>query len=324
MQHIISVVEQHALWVVFVNLLLTQAGLPLPVYPTLMTAVALAGPHQAPGIVAAGVAGAVLGDLVPYWSGRRFGRRILGPLCKMSLSPDFCVRRTETVFAKLGPWSLLFARFIPGASLISVAMTGVNRMPVPLFLLLDVIGKFLFVAAGVALGWMFQDAIASALATLAGWGKFGVLAVVAALGLYVLAKWWRRRLFIRQLRMDRITVPELRQLIDEGEDVIILDVRPKEVRALAGVIPGALPAHPADGDPDLTNHPREREIIVYCDCPNEASAAIAAKHLKEAGFKKIRPLLGGIDAWVEAGHPVDRGQSPDEGQVPVGAPAEAA
>lgn len=327
MQSAIAFLDHHILWVVFLNLLLAQAGSPLPVLPSLLTAAALAGhdPRQVGEVVAAGLAGALLGDLVPYWYGRRFGRRVLSLLCRISFSPDFCVNRTETVFARMGPWTLIFAKFIPGISPVSVAMAGITRMPLPVFALLDGVGKLLFVGTGVALGVIFQDAIASVLATLVEFGKFGLGAVAAALAIYVLGKWWRRRLFIRQLRMDRISVDELHRLIDAGRDVMILDVRPKEVRKLDGVIPGAVAAHPADSDPVLDDYSRDLEIVVYCDCPNEASAAIAAKHLKQAGFKKIRPLLGGFDAWLEAGHPLQRDVEIDDGPQPAAAqPAVAA
>ena len=308
MQHLISSVEQHVLVLVFLNALLTQAGLPLPVVPTLMTAAAIAGQNsfQVAEIVLAGVSGALIGDLVPYWCGRRYGGRVLGLLCRVSFSPDFCVRQTETVFAKVGPWSLVFAKFLPGLSIIAVAMAGVTRMSVLTFLLFDGIGGVLYVGAAVALGLLFQNAIADALSTLANLGEFGVLAALGVVGLYMLAKWLRRRMFIRQLRMDRITVAELRRLIDDGQSPVILDVRPPDVRAQEGIIPGANSAHAADIDPDITNYSREREIVVYCACPNEESAATAAKHLKQAGFKKIRPLLGGIDAWVQAGHRLER------------------
>jgi len=47
------------------------------------------------------------------------------------------------------------------------------------------------------------------------------------------------------------------------------------------------------------------EVIVYCACPNEASAAVVAKQLMRAGFKRVRPLAGGIEAWVEQGYPVE-------------------
>ena len=314
MQHLIVLFEQHAAWVVFFNILLTQIGLPLPVVPTLVTAAALAGQssYQTAEIVIAGVGGAMLGDLVPYWCGRRYGRRVLGRACRLSLSPDFCVLRTEMVFAKVGRWSLLFAKFIPGFSLISVVMAGATRMSMPAFMAVDAIGKLLFVGVAVALGRIFQNAIATVLATLKELGEVGGLVVIAALASYLLAKWARRQLFIRQLRMDRITVAELCRLIDERENLVVLDVRPKEIRAETGIIPGAVGAHPTDIETSLANHSRESEIVVYCDCPNEASAAIAAKHLKQAGFKKIRPLLGGIDAWVDAGQPIQRLPSTEE------------
>lgn len=324
MQFLIASVEHHILWLVFLNLLLTQSGLPLPVLPSLLTAAAIAGqnPYAIAETVAAGLGGALLGDFVPYWYGRYHGRRVLSLLCRVSFSPDFCVNRTETVFAKVGRWTLVFAKFIPGISPISVAMAGITRMPMPVFVLLDGIGKLLFVGTAVALGVIFQNAIASVLATLAEFGKFGIVAVVAALAIYVLGKWWRRWLFIRQLRMDRISVDELRGLMDEGRDLMILDVRPKEIRELEGTIPGAVAAHPADNDQSLADCPRDLEVVVYCDCPNEASAAIAAKHLKRAGFKKIRPLLGGIDAWIDAGHPLQRvSETEDDARVSVAAAA---
>jgi membrane protein DedA with SNARE-associated domain/rhodanese-related sulfurtransferase len=309
MQYVINLIEQHGLLVVFLNALLAQGGFPLPLIPILMMTAALASQSafQILEVVLAAVCGTLIADFVQYWCGRRYGQRFLGLLCKISFSPDFCVRRTEEVFARIGPWSLILAKFIPGLSLISVAMAGVTKMSVLTFLLLDLVGGSLFIGIIVALGVIFQDAISSLLSTLVDYGKFGVVAVLVAIGLYVFIKWLQRRLFIRQLRMDRITVTELRQLINDGQTLLILDVRPKEIREHDGIIPGAVSAHPADIDPLIMNYPREAEIVVYCACPNEESAATAAKHLKRAGFKKIRPLLGGIDAWVQAGHSVKLG-----------------
>lgn len=327
MQHLIATAEQYGLLIVFLNMLLGRGGLPLPVIPTLLAAAALAGhsAYQIAAIVIAGVAGTLIAELALYWYGLRFGRRFLGLLCRVSFSPDFCVRQTETMFAKVGPWSLLFAKFVPGLSLISVAMAGVTGMSVLAFVLFDGIGSLLFVGAVVALGVIFQNAIASVVATLVDFGKLGGLIVVAAIGAYLLIKWWQRQLFIRQLRMDRITVAELRKLMDGGQEVVILDVRPKEVRAQDGIIPGAVAAHPADIDPVVRNYSRDAEIVVYCACPNEELAATAAKHLKQAGFKKIRPLLGGIEAWVGAGHALERVPfAAETAAPPVDAPAQAA
>jgi membrane protein DedA with SNARE-associated domain/rhodanese-related sulfurtransferase len=304
-------IERYGLLVVFLNVLLAEGGVPLPAFPILVTAAALVAQsrHQVPQIILAGVAGSLIADLAWYWSGQRYGRRVLGLLCKMSLSPDFCVRQTETVFLKVGPWSLLFAKFFPGLSTISVAMAGVTRMSLPTFVLLNGIGALLFVSVAVVMGVIFQDAITGILRILAEIGKYGALFVLAVLALYLLARWWRRRAFIRQLRVDRITVDELRVLISEGHKPLILDARPKEIRDREGIIPGARSAHPADIDPLVMTFSHDVEIVVYCACPNEVSAAIAAKHLKQAGIKNIRPLLGGIDAWVKAGQPLERAPS---------------
>jgi membrane protein DedA with SNARE-associated domain/rhodanese-related sulfurtransferase len=312
MHQIASDMERYGLLVVFLNVLLAEGGVPLPAFPILITTAALVtqSRQQALEIILVGVSGSLVADLAWYWSGRRYGRRVLAFLCKMSLSPDFCVRQTETAFLKIGPWSLLFAKFFPGLSTISVAMAGATRMSLPTFLLLNGTGAFLFVSVAVVLGLIFQDAITDILLMLADIGKFAILFVLAVLGVYLLARWWRRWAFIRRLRVDRITVDELRGLITEGHKPVILDVRPEEIRKRDGIIPGALPAHPTDIDVVITTFSHDLEIVVYCACPNEASAAIAAKHLKQAGFKHIRPLLGGIDAWVRAGQPLERARSP--------------
>jgi membrane protein DedA with SNARE-associated domain/rhodanese-related sulfurtransferase len=312
MQQVISVVQEHGLvLVVFLNVLLAQGGLPLPAFPILMTAGALAtaGRYQVAEIILAGIGASLIADFAWYWAGKRHGGRILGLLCKLSLSPDFCVRRTQTAFTKVGPWSLVPAKFFPGISTVAVAMAGVIKMPLPVFLLLDGIGALLFVSVPVGVGAIFHDAITDILSALGNVGKLGVLFVCGALGLYWLARWWRRQAFIRQLRMDRITVDELCELIDGGRKLLILDVRPRAARAQDGIIPGAVPGDPAGIDPEVATYPRELDVVVYCACPNEASAATAAQHLKRAGFKKIRPLLGGVDAWVRAGHALERARA---------------
>jgi membrane protein DedA with SNARE-associated domain len=312
MQDLISALQVNAPWVVFLNVLLNQGGLPVPALPTILTAAALSAQHpgQLAAILVAGISGALIGDLAQYWCGRRFGRRILALVCKVSFSPDFCVTQTQAMVARVGPRSLLFAKFLPGISLLSVAMAGITMMPLPLFLLLDGVGALLFVGTATAFGWLLQSQITSVLSRLAAFGLLGFLVVVGALGLYLAAKWLQRQLFIRSLRMSRITVDELRRFMDEGRDILILDVRPLDVRAAEGIIPGALAAHPAEIDAVIEIYTGEQDTIVYCACPNEASAATAAKHLRRAGFKRIRPLLGGIDAWVQAGHPLAVQEAP--------------
>lgn len=307
MQHIVPLFQNHILLVAFLNLFLSQAGLLIPVTPTLLAGAALLGHTAQLGeLIFLAVIGAVLGDCVLHLCGRHYGPRVLGRLCLLTMSPDFCVRRAETMLTKFGGWVLLFAKFLPGFSAVAVTTTGIAKMPIPKFLLFDAAGKLFYVSFVVAIGLLFQNEVTAILTAFAELGQLGGALLVAALALYLLGKWWRRRLFIRQLRMDRITVQELWRLIDGGRPVLVFDVRPKDVRDVRGIIPNALPAHPTDGGPVLAKSGSEDEIVIYCDCPNEASAAIAAKHLKQEGFRKIRPLLGGFDAWVRAGYPLQR------------------
>jgi rhodanese-related sulfurtransferase len=154
------------------------------------------------------------------------------------------------------------------------------------------------------LGRIFHNAISAVLATLVHLGEYGLLLLAAALALYLVLRWIERQLFIRRMRMDRISVDELARMIDEGLNPVIFDVRHADTRSRDGIIPGAVGAHASDILAMLADYPRDAEIVVYCACPNEASAAIAALHLKRAGFRKIRPLLGGIEAWAGAGRPI--------------------
>jgi len=137
-------------------------------------------------------------------------------------------------------------------------------------------------------------------------GRVGLAAIVAAFIIYLLWKWVQRQRFIRQLKMDRMTVQELRDLLTSGEPTTIVDVRSPLSQSVTGRIPGAITVDVTNMKLDLLEVEPTNEVVVYCACPNEESAATAAKHLRQAGFKKIRPLLGGIDAWVRAGHPIER------------------
>ncbi len=303
MQELTHAIAVYGLLLVFGAVLLDEIGLPIPALPVLLVAGALAwdGHFSAAQVVGTAVAASLLADLLWYWAARRLGRRALALLCRISLSPDSCVRQTEKLFARLGPWSLLFARYVPGLTNIAVAMAAIVRVPLAAFLILNLLGGLFYYGAAALAGALFHRAIAEILSTMATFGVLSVAALATAFAFYILLRWWERVTFIRQLRMDRITVDELLAMIGSGQPPIILDVRSAETRARDGIIPGAWGAHPEDVHPRLKQIAPETEIVIYCACPNEATAAVAARHLKRAGFKKIRPLLGGVEAWVGAG-----------------------
>lgn len=303
MHQLTHLVAQYGLLVVFAGVLLEEGGIPIPCFPILVVAGAATatGHFSIPLVIVVTVLAALLADLFWYWAGKRYGRRILSLLCRISLSPDSCVRQTENLFSRIGPWSLLFVRYLPGLTNITVAMAAVTPMRLGTFVMLNVAGTVLYFSVPVLLGALFYRAIDQILDTTATLGTTGIVVILAILALYVVVRWWRRQAFIRQLRMDRISVDELIAMIDAGNVPIILDVRSADTRSRDGIIPGALPAHPEDAHSTLLEFDRDSEIVVYCACPNEATAATAAQHLRKAGFRKIRPLLGGVDAWVGAG-----------------------
>lgn len=309
MEHIARMIQHEGVPVVFLTVLLSRAGLPFPAWPILLVAGALTTVNSStfPVLFAAATAGTVIADLFWYGAGAHWGRRILGLLCRFTLSPDSCVQQTENLFTRMGASALLFSKFVPGFSYVAVALSGITGVGLAVFLFLDGIGSAVYVGLPLVLGRIFRHAVADIIATLARLGEYGIVLVAAVLALYIAVRWVQRQLFIRQLRMDRISVAELTDLIDGGRTPVIFDVRPTDARARDGMIPGAVAAHAAELEAVLKQYPRDVEVVIYCACPNEATAAIAARHLKRAGYRKIRPLLGGIEAWSQAGRPLAAG-----------------
>jgi rhodanese-related sulfurtransferase len=223
-------------------------------------------------------------------------------MCKLSLSPDSCVGATRKVYARWGPESLIFAKYIPGLAAVATTLAGESQINVVRFIILDGIGAALWAAGAVALGAIFHNAVDAVLVALEQFGSFALALLALVIALYVASKWRKRRRFLVQIRMTRLTPEELEILIREDMDLKILDVRPADRRARTGWIPGSILAVDIDDLP----LDRKSEIVVYCDCPNDASAAVAALRLKEKGFTKVRPLAGGVDAWSSGGRKLDR------------------
>lgn len=300
MQSLSDLVAQYGLLAVFLNVLLVQAGAPLPASPTLLIAgaVAATGRLSYPQLLVGAVSASVIADLFWYLAGARFGGRVLKTLCRMSLSPESCVRRTENIFIRFGLPSLLLAKFIPGFNLVASPIAGTLRARLPLFLLYAAGGATLWAGLLLLLGMIFHDAIERLLALLTGLGTWALVIVGAVVALFVAFKWWQRRRFLKSLRMAMIGVDELHQLMEAGADPVILEVRSPLVWAGQPPITGAVLVDIADVDSALAGISRDREVVVYCAYPNEASAARVAKMLVQRGFNHVRPLRGGYDAWI--------------------------
>jgi membrane protein DedA with SNARE-associated domain/rhodanese-related sulfurtransferase len=259
-----------------------------------------------PLLFAVALAACLLADIAWYIAGRRFGNRVMKLLCRISLTPDYCVSDTQARFERWGVNVLVIAKFVPGLATIAPPLAGATRIAWPRFLFFNSLGGALWVGTGLGGGILLGPYMEPLLTWLDQIGSIAVVIIVALLAAYIAFKWWDRRRFFMMLRMARISVDELYRLIDAGLKPVIVDVRSQTARALEPRrIPGALhvPLHAVDHH--VKGLPRDREIILYCTCPNEASAAQAAKILMNNGFTKVRPLHGGLEAWIVAGYEVE-------------------
>ncbi len=304
----------------FLLVLLQQAGAPYPITPVLIVAGALSvhGHLPAAAVIGLAITAAVIADLGWYVAGLRLGARALKALCALSLSPDSCVSQTERWFGRLGTRVLLVAKFVPGLGLVSTAMSGVARASLDRFLLYDLIGNALWVAAAVYSGVLFHSAVGEVLRVLAELGYWGVALLAAALVVFIAVRLWQRHALMRELRLSRISVPELKALLDRGPAPVIVDALAPASRVREGMIPGAVPLEALRLDSGSTTLPPNAEVIVYCACPNEASAARIAQQLMRMGCLRVRPLTGGIFAWKDAGLGVDA--APDPGMAVASRP----
>ncbi|HEY1946063.1 MAG TPA: VTT domain-containing protein [Bryobacteraceae bacterium] len=304
---------QHGYALLFAYVLIVSFGLPIPVDPLFLLMGAMVGNHRY-GFFAslfAALIPAVLGDLAWYQLGRVRGRSILSLLCKLSIEPDTCVRNTEESFSKRGDGALLLSKFVPGMSLVSVTLAGVSKMPVGRFLLIDALGCTAWAGGYLLIGQLFYRQVDLAILWLGLLGRRAGVTVLLLIGLYIGYKYFQRWRFLHNLRTDRITPEQLQDLLKTCDSVSIIDLRhPSEVESEGFKIPNALVVRPEDLRLRAHEIPREREVILYCTCPNESTSARMALQLKSAGIPRVRPLAGGFEAWRDLGFPIEPVERP--------------
>jgi membrane protein DedA with SNARE-associated domain/rhodanese-related sulfurtransferase len=302
MESLLHFIEVYGLWVVFISVLLDQGGLPVPSYPAIVVTAGLAASSGQPllPILLVSVVAALVADLIWYAGGRRYGAALLRLVCQVSLSPDSCIGQTRRVYGRWGTPSLIVAKYVPGFAAVATTLAGETGTSLRRFLLYDTIGAALWAAGAIVIGVIFRGAIDAALAELADLGQYALTALLVVVALFVAGKWWRRQRFLRQIRMARIAPDELSARLQADTAPVVLDVRSLDRRNATGWIPASVHA------PDVAGLrlPQDTEIVTYCDCPHDASAALAARRLKELGYTNVRPLAGGIVAWRDAGLPL--------------------
>ncbi|HEU4351828.1 MAG TPA: DedA family protein/thiosulfate sulfurtransferase GlpE [Burkholderiales bacterium] len=286
---------------VFAVVLVQQLGAPIPAMPVLMLAGAHAAVDPLYGVYALALAilASVIGSLPWFWAGQRYGYRVLKTVCRISLSQDSCVRQTENLFQRHGAAALVAAKFVPGLGHVGPPLAGTFRFGAGGFLFFYGAGTALWAGAGLVLGLVLHDEISRLMDWLALYSGHALLIVIAVVALYVAWRWFARRRFLKSLRATRIAVAELNDMIRRGEAPIVLDVRSRTHRSLdPRMIPGARAVDLDDLEAALPQIPPDGDVVVYCACPNDATAVKVAMLLRSRGIRRVRPLAGGFDAWV--------------------------
>jgi membrane protein DedA with SNARE-associated domain len=280
----------------------------LPATPVLLAAGALSAEQKIsfPEALLAGLLACMISDSSWFFIGKRYGHHVLRLLCKLSMEPTICVRKTQDSFGRRRGVMLMFAKFVPGLATLAAPVAGQNGMAYPAFLFFDFIGATLWVGAILGAGRLFGDALKRNPGLLNWVGRFsGVLLLLGIIG-FIIARMYRRRMVLRQLVAARLEPEELKRQLDAGDQVYIVDLRhPLELLPDPFTLPGALHFSPDGLAARAHEIPRDRDVVLYCTCPSEATAAKTALTLHKLGVKRVRPLRGGFDEWKRLGYPMD-------------------
>ena len=317
MNEMLDFLTQHGSLVLAAAVFAEQIGLPLPALPFLIAAGALVGAGQMTAGVAlvSAVLAAMAGDQVWFELGRRRGRQVLNWLCRISLGPTSCVRRTEDFFSRHGVRALIVAKFVPGFSTIAPPLAGIVGLSVPQYLLFNGLGTVLWAGTGIGLGWIFSDQVEQALTISAQIGPTIGLTLIAAALSYVGYKAAHR--YRMGDGVPRMTVRQLADKLAAGEQPVIVDLRSLAARQQEPGIPGAVSLALEELVAHQHELPRDRDVILYCACPRDASSVEGVLRLRKLGFTRVWPLAGGLGAWNAAANAPAAVQLADHQIVPA-------
>jgi membrane protein DedA with SNARE-associated domain/rhodanese-related sulfurtransferase len=298
---------KYGYWILFLWVLVEQVGVPIPSAPLLITAGTLTATHRMnlPLVLAAILAGSLISDSAWYWLGKRYGGTVVKLLCKLSMESNTCVRRTEDYFAKHGVKALVVAKFLPGLSTVAPPIAGQTGMQYRLFVVYDAIGILLWGLAFTMSGRFFGDVLKQHPNAFAWVGRFGFVLFVLLLMAFFLWRFYRQKAFLNEIRMARVAPDELKAMLDRGQPVFIVDLRhPLDYLPDPRTLPGAVLFSPDKLVAHCSEIPRDRDVVLFCTCPSEATAAKMALAIRKLGVYRVRPLLGGFDEWKRLGYPL--------------------
>jgi membrane protein DedA with SNARE-associated domain/rhodanese-related sulfurtransferase len=252
------------------------------------------------------VIAAMLADAAWYFAGRYYGQRILHLLCRISLSPDSCVRQTEGTFGQRGLFTLVLAKFIPGVSMLAPPMAGVMGVSRQVFFLCTALGTVLWAGVWMLIGEVFNHQVRHVLTTMLAFGKWALPVLATLLLIYVLYRIAQRYYMHMLGKIAKISVQEFASLMAQPVSPTVLDARSALSRELLeGRIQGAVFIDVEHLRDEIRQLPIAQRVVVYCACPNDVSALKVTAYLRRKGYQ-AHALSGGIEAWVSAGYQLEQ------------------
>jgi membrane protein DedA with SNARE-associated domain/rhodanese-related sulfurtransferase len=301
--------------VVFVNVLLTRLGVPIPAVPTLLFAgsAIAAGTLSFWPILGAAALGALIGDGSWFAAGRLYGRTLLAWLGRLSPVVDAKLDMAHSLFERYGVPLVSISKFVPGLGLITPPLMGTTAVDVRIYMFWELASVIAWATFWLLGGAAVERELHMLHAFVKARG--GTLAdiLLAAALVYLL---YRLHLRYRQRRVLTRAVSALpapkaargwRQMMPSR----VLDARPgAPMPELQHRIPGALALDPHSPE-QLDGALRTHDMVIYCICPDSVTALEVSQHMRSNGYTRIRALRGGLDAWQRRGFLVGLLTSPD-------------
>ena len=257
---------QHGYTLLFAILLVEQLGAPIPGAALLLAAGAVAktGQLSVAGVVGISLVTGALGHVVWYEAGRRRGTAVLRLICRISIEPDSCVRRTEDLFSRHGGRALVAAPFVPGLGAVAPPLAGMALMPLGRFLLLDSLGTAAWSIAFTGIGYLAGPDLIELVRVGMRYGGWLGLSAGIAVGLWLGWKIAQRSAVARAALVPRIEPDDLRSRLVSADPPLVIDLRSEVTRGDES-IPGAQPVAPQDLPRWAQGVPRDKEVVVACD-----------------------------------------------------------
>jgi membrane protein DedA with SNARE-associated domain/rhodanese-related sulfurtransferase len=297
----------YAYWILFLWVMIEQLGVPIPSVPLLLTSGTLTATHKLslPLVLISVTLGSLVSDSLWYLMGKRYGGSVVKLLCRLSMERATCVRRTENYFTKHGAGALVLAKFVPGLGSVAAPIAGQTGMAYRFFAIFDTAGILLWAVSITLCGRFFGDVLKKNPDAL-GWVEhFAFLLFVLLLLVFFAWRFYRQQAFLREIRMARLEPNELKGMIDREQPVYIVDLRhPLDYLPDPRTLPGAILLTPDALVQQSGEIPRDRDVVLFCTCPSEATAAKMALTIRKLGVYRVRPLRGGFDEWKRLGYPL--------------------